>query len=103
MRASQGSATAFGAFLVTHTFTMNRKVPIPSTSEPTDETRFQKPRLKKPSPARASVQMYIRRGWPCRPRMCIGKKDTLKPMNMIQKVHLPSFSFISRPVNFGNQ
>ena len=35
--------------------------------------------------------------------MCIGKKPTLKPMNMIQKLHLPSRSFIRRPVNFGNQ
>ncbi len=35
--------------------------------------------------------------------MCIGKKPTLKPTNMIQNVHLPRRSLIIRPVNFGNQ
>ena len=33
----------------------------------------------------------------------MGKNPTLKPMNMTQKLHLPSVSFIMRPVIFGSQ
>ena len=59
--------------------------------------------LKKPSPARASVQTYIRRGWPCRPMMCIGPNVRFMPMTISQKFHLPSFSLRHLPNTFGHQ
>ena len=70
---------------------------------PTDATAFQNPMLKKPSPARSSVQMYIRRGWPCRPVMCIGPNVRFSPMIINQKFHLPSFSLRHFPNTFGHQ
>ena len=35
--------------------------------------------------------------------MCIGKNATLNPMNMVQKLILPSRSSSMRPVIFGSQ
>jgi hypothetical protein len=35
--------------------------------------------------------------------MCMGKKVTLKPMNVSQKLHWPSRSSSIRPVIFGSQ
>ena len=54
-------ATFFDLCVYT-TLIMNNRTPTANSNEPMDETRFQKPRLKKPSPARASVQTCIRRG-----------------------------------------
>ena len=47
--------------------------------------------------------VYIRRGMPSNPAICMGKKATLKPTNIIQKPMRPIRSLIIRPVNFGNQ
>ena len=53
-----------------------------------------------PSPA---GRCRSRRGIPDRPSACWTKKVMLKPMNMTQNDALPSRSFSSRPVIFGNQ
>jgi hypothetical protein len=45
----------------------------------------------------------MRRGIPATPRKCIGKKVTLKPIIISQKVQWPSVSFSIVPVNFGHQ
>ena len=45
----------------------------------------------------------MRRGMPSKPSVCMGRKPMLKPRNIVQKFHLPSRSFISRPVILGNQ
>ena len=76
---------------------------MPRISDPIDATRFQKPKLKKPSPARSSVHTYMRRGWPCSPMMCIGPNVRFMPMHISQKFHHPSRSLSILPKIFGHQ
>jgi len=68
-----------------------------------DAIMFQKAMLKKPSPARWAVVWYIRRGWPCRPMMCIGPNVMLRPTTIVQKLALPHFSLSCLPKIFGHQ
>jgi len=75
-------------------FTMN---------EPIEATMFQKARLKNPSPARCGVHTYMRRGWPWRPRMCIGPNVRFMPTNISQKFHEPRRSFSILLKTFGHQ
>ena len=78
-------------------------MPMARVYEPTVATVFQKCRLKKPSPVSFSGYTTMRRGWPCRPRMCIGPNVRFMPMTMNQKFHLPSVSLSILPNIFGHQ
>ena len=77
--------------------------PMARINDPIDEIRFQKLMLKKPSPARAAVVWYMRRGWPWRPMMCIGPNVMLSPTTIVQKLALPHFSLSCLPNIFGHQ
>ena len=52
---------------------------------------------------RCDAYVYVRRGIPIAPRMCIGKKARLKPMNVSQNEILPQCSSSFRPHIFGPQ
>ena len=45
----------------------------------------------------------MRLGIPRKPRMCIGKKARLNPMNIVQKLMWPHRSLRRRPTIFGYQ
>ena len=57
-------------------------------------------RLSQPSPL---GYVQTRLGMPRNPRMCMGKNVRLNPMNIVQKLILPSRSDSIRPVIFGIQ
>ena len=75
------------------------KISIPNAriKEPTVATMFQK------SHPMFSGYVNTRRGIPSSPTKCIGKNVTFMPMNMSQKLSLPSRSLRNRPYIFGNQ
>ena len=74
-------------------------------------TRMPTPRMKAPiveirlKVARLPTSAYsgIRRGMPSRPIECWTRNVVWKPISIVQKLILPSFSSIIRPVIFGNQ
>ena len=62
-----------------------------------------RPGSRSSKPMAGRVTRYMRRGWPCRPRMCIGPNVRFMPMIISQKFHLPSRSLSIRPKIFGHQ
>ena len=83
--------------IVLKMLTMKTRIDRAMIPAPAVDTMFH---MSQPMP---SGYGYVRRGWPWRPRMCIGPKARLKPMNISQKWILPSLSSSIFPVTFGNQ
>src|SRR5205823_944648 len=94
----QGSLPAGAPCLrLRHQFQKVSRTPNASRKAPIVDSRFQ---TSHPSPG---WYVYVRRGWPSRPEMCIGKNVKLNPTNIVQNDHFPSRSSSIRPVIFGSQ
>src|SRR5438034_9798122 len=98
VRPSQGSPSAgVPDRVVLTTFARNTRRDAPIKKAPIVASRFHR------FQPRSGAYVYTRRGIPRRPKMCMGKNATLKPISVNQKWILPSRSSSILPKTFGHQ